>query len=74
MHLGEQAKYEVAFIESPQMDAPFGARGIGEHGIIGIPSAFSSAISLATDIEFNSLPISPELIWERKIGGKNDTI
>lgn len=73
IHFGEQPKYIVDFIETPQIDAPFGARGIGEHGILGIPSAVANAISLATEAEFDVLPISPELIWQTKTGGKYDT-
>jgi len=70
MHYGEQPEYIVDFIETPQLDAPFGARGIGEHGVIGMPYAFSNAISIATGESFNKTPISPEMIWERKTGGE----
>lgn len=73
LRYGEQPEYLVDFVETPQNDAPFGARGLGEHGILGIPSAISNAIGLATDAEFNQLPIVPELIWKIKTGGKHDT-
>ncbi|MCR2044112.1 xanthine dehydrogenase family protein molybdopterin-binding subunit [Anaerosalibacter massiliensis] len=73
MHFGEQPEYIVEFVETPQIDAPFGARGMGEHGILGIPAAVANAISLAADENFNTLPISPELIWRTKTGGKYDT-
>lgn len=68
MHFGEQPKYIVDFIETPQLDGPFGARAIGEHGILGIPAAFTHAIQLATDKGFNKIPISPELIWRTVTG------
>ena len=71
MHFGEQPEYIVDFVESPQMDAPFGARGIGEHGILGIPAAFADAIQLATEKEFNKIPILPEQIWKTVRGGKS---
>ena len=48
----------------------FGARGIGEHGILGIPAAFADAIQLATGKEFNKVPILPELIWKTVTEGK----
>lgn len=70
MHFGEHPKYIVDFIETPQLDAPFGARGIGEHGILGIPAAFTHAIQLATEKDFHKIPISPELIWKTVTGGK----
>lgn len=71
---GENPEYIVDFIETPQIDAPFGARGLGEHGILGMPSAFANAISLAAETDFNTIPISPELIWRTKTGGKYDSI
>lgn len=74
LHFGEQPKYIVDFIETPQIDGPFGARGIGEHGILGMPSALVSAISSATGKEFHTIPISPELIWKTVTGGKDDTL
>jgi len=72
MRYGEQPEYIVNFIETPQMDAPFGARGIGEHGIIGIPSAIANAMSIATDAELNKLPLTPEEIWKTKNGVQDD--
>ena len=74
MHLGEQPKYIVDFVETPQKDGPFGARGIGEHGILGIPAAFTHAIQLATGKDFHKIPISPELIWKTVREGKDDRI
>ena len=73
IHFGENPEYIVNFIETPQIDGPFGARGLAEHGIIGIPGALANAISLAVGKEFDRIPISPELIWGTKTGGKYDT-
>lgn len=73
MHFGEQPEYIVEFSETPQIDAPFGARGLGEHGIIAIPAAFANAISLASENDFDTLPIFPETIWRAKTGGKYDS-
>jgi CO/xanthine dehydrogenase Mo-binding subunit len=73
MHFGEQPEYIVDFVETPQIDAPFGARGLAEHGIIGISAAFANAISNATKANFDSLPISSETIWKVKTGGKYDS-
>lgn len=74
MRFGENPEYVVEFIETPQIDAPFGARGLAEHGIIAIPAAFANAISHAANCEFDSLPITPEVIWKAKTGGKYDTL
>ncbi|WP_027624941.1 xanthine dehydrogenase family protein molybdopterin-binding subunit [Clostridium lundense] len=74
MRLGENPEYIIDFIETPQIDAPFGARGLAEHGIIAIPAAFANAISHAAEYEFDKLPITPESIWKAKTGGKYDTL
>ncbi len=63
---GENPKYLVDFVETPQIDAPYGARGIAEHGIIGIPAALANAVSLAAGIDVNRLPITPEFIWRER--------
>ena len=74
MRFGENPEYLIEFIETPQIDAPFGARGFAEHGIIAIPAAFANAISHAANHEFDKLPITPEIIWKAKTGGKYDTL
>lgn len=74
MRFGENPEYIIDFIETPQIDAPFGARGLAEHGIIAIPAAFANAMSHAADYEFDKLPITPEVIWKAKTGGKYDTL
>ncbi|WPC40362.1 xanthine dehydrogenase family protein molybdopterin-binding subunit [Clostridium sp. JS66] len=74
MHFGENPEYIVDFIETPQIDGPYGARGLGEHGIIGIPAAFATALSLAAESDFLKIPITPEVIWQTKTGGKYDTL
>ncbi len=60
---GEHPEYIVEFIETPQGDGPFGARGLGEQGIIGMPGALSAAFSRAIGREITELPITPELLW-----------
>jgi len=68
MHIGEEPEYIVDFLETPQIDAPYGARGIAEHGIIGIPAALANALSSAAQIDLNQTPITPEYIWKTKGG------
>lgn len=71
MRFGEQPQYLVDFVETPQLDAPFGQRGIGEHGILAIPAAVAGALSKAADVEFYRVPIVPEAIWKVKTGGRS---
>lgn len=69
IRFGEHPKYEVAFVETPHLDAPYGARGIGEHGLIGMPAALGNSLSTALSANINYLPIIPELLWKIKEGG-----
>lgn len=63
LRYGEQPAYFVDFVETPNAEAPFGLRGIGEHGVIGMPAALANALSAATGIALNRLPLTPERIW-----------
>lgn len=50
------------FIENPQTDGPFGARGVGEHPMISVPSVIGNALYDALGINFYRLPLSPEQV------------
>lgn len=69
IRFGEHPKYEVAFVEIPHIDGPYGARGIGEHGLLGMPAALGNALTTALSVNINNLPIIPELLWKLKEGG-----
>lgn len=51
------------FVETPQLDGPFGARGVGEHPMISIPSAMGNAIFDATGVDIDDLPLSSERVY-----------
>lgn len=55
---GDNPDYLVEFVETPFMEGPYGARGIGEHGTIGMAPALANALSLAVGIELNVLPLT----------------
>lgn len=69
MHFGQTPEYLVSFIETPNIDGPYGARGFGEHGVIGMPAALANALSVASGAELDTLPVLPETIWRAKTGG-----
>jgi CO/xanthine dehydrogenase Mo-binding subunit len=66
LRYGEHPEYIVEFIETPQGDGPFGARGLGEQGIIGMPGALSAAFSRAVGVQLCELPITPESLWRAR--------
>ncbi|WHY83060.1 xanthine dehydrogenase family protein molybdopterin-binding subunit [Siminovitchia fortis] len=67
LRFGEEPdEYLVDFIETPSADGPFGARGIGEYGVIGMPAALANALSAAVQTNLNRLPLISELIWKQK--------
>lgn len=73
LRYGEHPDYYVDFVETPQRDGPYGVRGLGEQGVIGMPGALANAISRAVGKEINKLPLTPELIYkELKAGENND--
>jgi Aerobic-type carbon monoxide dehydrogenase, large subunit CoxL/CutL homologs len=74
MHFGETPQYLVDFVETPQIDSPYGSRGIAEHGTVGIPAALANALSAAAQAELNELPLNPETIWRIKTGGSYDSV
>ncbi|AGK54232.1 xanthine dehydrogenase, molybdopterin-binding subunit [Bacillus sp. 1NLA3E] len=69
IRFGEHPEYVADFVETPQIDAPYGARGVGEHGLIGMPAALGNSLSTALETSFHHLPLIPELLWRVKEGG-----
>lgn len=63
---GEQPEYFIDFVETPHLEAPYGLRGIGEHGVIGMPAALANCLSAAIGVGLNRLPLTPEVIWRTK--------
>lgn len=63
IHIGQEPDFRVAFVETPEEDAPYGARPYTEHGIIGMPAALSNALSAAFGVQVDTLPVMPETIW-----------
>lgn len=62
----ENPEYVVDFIQTSQIDAFYGSRGIGEHGLIGMPAALGNAISAAAEVNIHELPVLPETIFIMK--------
>jgi carbon-monoxide dehydrogenase large subunit len=58
----EAPKQTIEFIETPDPIGAFGARGIGEHSVIGAPPAILNAIYDAIGVDFYEIPVTPEKI------------
>jgi CO/xanthine dehydrogenase Mo-binding subunit len=63
MHFAENPVYIVEFVETPNISGPFGARGLGEQGVLGMPSALANALVNAAHVQLDSLPITFESLW-----------
>ena len=49
----------VRFIESVDAEGPFGAKGLGESGVIPVSAAVANALKDALGVAFTELPITP---------------
>jgi carbon-monoxide dehydrogenase large subunit len=50
-------------VEHPEASGPFGAKGVGEPGLIGIGPAIRNAIAHATGKRLAVMPFTPERVW-----------
>lgn len=69
IRFSEAPSYIVDFVETPLVDGPFGARGIGEYGVIGMAGALANSLSRAARVSLTKLPLTPESIWKVMKGG-----
>ncbi len=54
---------ESVAVETPQLDGPFGARGVGEHPMISVAPAIGNALKHALGIELTHMPMRAEDVW-----------
>jgi CO/xanthine dehydrogenase Mo-binding subunit len=55
---------ESVLLEVPSEHGPFGAKGVGEPPVVGVPAAVANAVADATGRRFTSLPITAEGVVE----------
>jgi len=55
--------YKTVLIEAPYPTGPYGAKGIGEHGMDSTPAAILNAIYDATGIMMTEWPVTSEKLW-----------
>jgi CO/xanthine dehydrogenase Mo-binding subunit len=54
---------EVIFIETDGATGPFGARGLGEHGIVAVPAAVANGLTDALHLDFYEIPLTAEKVF-----------
>jgi xanthine dehydrogenase molybdenum-binding subunit len=52
----------VKLIETVDQEGPFGAKGLGESGVIPVAAAVRNAIKDAVGVHFNEIPITPQRV------------
>ena len=60
---------ESVLLEVASEHGPFGAKGVGEPPVVGVPAAIANAVAAATGQRFTSLPITAQDVVEALDGG-----
>lgn len=61
----DMPKVETVFCGEPDPEGPFGAKECGEGSTAPVAPAIANAVTDATGLRFNRLPIDPEAVWKR---------
>ncbi len=57
------AVFDTIIIEHQDGPGPYGAKGIGEGGVVAVAPAVGNALYNATGIRIKELPLTPERVW-----------
>lgn len=57
------AVFDSKLVENRDGPGPYGAKGMGESGIVSIAPAIANAILDATGVRIRQLPLTPERVW-----------
>ncbi len=55
--------FESVLIENRDGPGPYGAKGMGESGIVSIAPAVGNALFAASGVRIRDLPLTPERVW-----------
>jgi CO/xanthine dehydrogenase Mo-binding subunit len=65
---------DTEIVEVPAPEGPYGAKGVGEAPVVGVPGAVANAIAAATSgVRLTRLPMTPERVW-RAMAGHRETV
>jgi CO/xanthine dehydrogenase Mo-binding subunit len=56
-------EFETVLIENGDGPGPYGAKGVGEGGIVAVAPAIANAVFNATGVRIKELPLTPERVW-----------
>lgn len=56
-------QFDSALIENKDGPGPYGAKGMGESGIVSVAPAVGNALYRATGVRIRKLPLTPEQVW-----------
>ena len=59
---GDVPNITTVFIEEPDVHGPYGAKGLGEHVLVGTAPAILNAIRHATGAVVRDMPATPERV------------
>jgi CO/xanthine dehydrogenase Mo-binding subunit len=57
------AEFLALLVENQDGPGPYGAKGIGEGGIVAVAPAVASALARLTGVRIRDLPLTPERVW-----------
>ena len=63
-NIGDMPEVDTILVESEGTNGPFGAKGIGEPGLVPTAPAIANAIYDAIGVRFKELPITREMVLE----------
>ena len=69
-------RFEIALTENQDGPGPWGAKGMGESGIVAVAPAVANAIARLTGVRIRELPLTPERVWRalsRRARGQHET-
>jgi len=58
----DMPEIEVILVEEPAPSGPYGAKGVGEPGMVNVAPSVANALYNALGVRINSLPITPEKV------------
>jgi CO/xanthine dehydrogenase Mo-binding subunit len=61
---------DAQIVEVPAPEGPYGAKGVGEAPVVGVPGAVANAIAAATGgVRLTRLPMTPQRVWQAVTDG-----